>query len=40
MFFIYIRVRICPMEGLNVLAGARPASMAAKKDPVESLRSE
>ena len=26
--------------GLNVLAGARPASMAAKKDPVESLRSE
>ena len=26
--------------GLNVLAGARPASMAAKKDPVESLRAE
>ena len=25
---------------LNVLAGAKPASMAAKKDPVESLRSE
>lgn len=26
--------------GLNVLAGAKPASMAAKKDPVESLRTE
>ena len=26
--------------GLNVLAGAKPASMAAKKDPVEALRSE
>ena len=26
--------------GLNVLAGARPASMAAKKDSVESLRAE
>ena len=25
---------------LNVIAGAKPASMAAKKDPVESLRSE
>lgn len=40
MFLIYIRIRIGAMEGLNVLAGARPASMAAKKDPVESLRSE
>ncbi len=26
--------------GLNVLAGAKPSSMAAKKDPVEALRSE
>ena len=26
--------------GLNVLAGSRPASMAAKKDPVEALRTE
>jgi len=26
--------------GLNVLAGAKPASMAAKKAPVEALRSE
>ncbi len=26
--------------GLNVLAGAKPASMAAKKDPVEALRTE
>ena len=26
--------------GLNVIAGAKPSSMAAKKDPVESLRSE
>ena len=25
---------------LNVIAGAKPSSMAAKKDPVESLRSE
>lgn len=26
--------------GLNVIAGFKPASMAAKKDPVEALRSE
>ena len=25
---------------LNVIAGSRPARMAAKKDPVEALRSE
>ena len=25
---------------LNVIAGSKPASMAAKKDPVEALRTE